>query len=397
MSVPVWIPRKYESRYSLLGAMATELAEGFAARGYDARTDIPDGSVAGVFIFFNMLPSIESIPPAARRVGSRIALIQILVDHPLALDAGIMDQTSKLPNFRLALPSIDALHLLRLRWPALRHAHMPHAIPRSALIAPELCDQQALALRPQDVVVAGSIHTQQQTQALKGSLPAQTHPWIDQIVALMLESPAMPYEQALDCVCGSQSVITGNWPMAAALWRAVAAEFNRLRRVQIVQSLQGLDVAVFGTEAWQAYCTGTIRYAGNVEYADVPSALSTGRVCLAWGPTQFPHTFSERLLLSMGAGCASVCEDRYLVRQHFSSEHCATFNPQDPFGARAGIESLLGDPDRLHAMSVAGRTSVQAHHLWEHRVDKLASLASEAISRSVAPAHTQSQSALAGA
>ncbi|MCA9273207.1 MAG: glycosyltransferase family 1 protein [Phycisphaerales bacterium] len=396
MTVPVWIPRRYDSRYSLLGAMASELAEAISAKGFDAREDTPDGSIAGIYIFFNMPPSIEAIPPAARRPGSRVALIQILVDHPLALDAGIMDQTSRLPNFRLALPSIDGLHMLRLRWPTLRHAHMPHGIPRSALIAPELCTPDALSQRPHDVVVAGSIHTEQGVRELKWALPAQAHPWIDEIVQLMLKFPAMPYEQALDCVCGSRSVITGNWPMAAAMWRAVAADFNRQHRVQLVQSLQGIDVAVYGADAWDEFCTGTIKYAGNVEYADVPKALTTGRVCLAWGPTQFPHTFSERLLLSMASGCASVCEDRYLVRQHFGTEHCTSFDPQQPTSARDAIESLLSDPIAQHAMSMAGRTIVESDHLWENRVDKLASLASEAISRPLAPANA-TQSVTAGA
>lgn len=388
MSVPVWIPRRYESRYSLLGAMATELAEAFAARGYEARADLPDGSIPGVYIFFNMPSSIDALPPAVRRPGSKVALIQILVDHPLALDAGIMDQTSKLQNFRLALPSIDGLHLLRLRWPALRHGHMPHGIPRSALVPQALCEPRSLAARPHDVVVAGSIHAEQGVRELKWALPAQAHPWIDEIVQLMLLSPAMPYEQALDCVCGSRSVITGNWPMAAAMWRAVAADFNRQRRVQIVQSLQGLDVAVFGTDAWQEFCTGSIRYTGNVEYADIAKAMTTGRVCLAWGPTQFPQTFSERLLLSMASACASVCEDRYLVRQHFTGEHCASFDVGDPLSARSAIESLLADTARRNAMALAGREAVERAHLWEHRVDKLASLASEAISRSVAPAQS---------
>lgn len=388
MSVPVWIPRRYESRYSLLGAMASELAEAFAARGYEARADLPDGSVAGVYIFFNMPSSIDALPPAVRRSGSKVALIQILVDHPFALDAGIMDQTSKLPNFRLALPSIDGLHLLRLRWPTLRHGHMPHGIPRSAILSPDLCTPEAIASRPHDVVIAGSIHTEQGVRELKWALPAQAHPWIDEIVQIMLANPAMPYEQALDCVCGSRSVITGNWPMAAAMWRAVAADFNRQRRVRLVHSLQGLDVAVFGTDAWQEFCTGTIRYAGNVEYADVARALTTGRICLAWGPTQFPQTFSERLLLSMASACASVCEDRYLVRQHFAGEHCVSFDVGDTHGARSAIESLLGDNDRRNAMALAGREIVERAHLWEHRVDKLASLASEAISRSIAPAQS---------
>lgn len=393
MSVPVWIPRRYESRFSLLGAMAEELALGFEAEGFEVIDGLPDGSRVGIYIFFNMPISIEAIPPAVRRMNSRVAGIQILVDHPLALDTGIMDQTSKLPNFRLALPSLDGLHLLRLRWPALRHGHMPHAIPREALIDEALVTPDHLAQREHDIVVAGSVHDEQGVRDLKWSLPPQTHPWIDEIVQLMLTDSYMSYEQALDCVCGSKSVITGNWPMAAGLWRAVMADLNRRRRIATVESLQGLDVAVFGGEAWESVCTGTLKHMGPTNYNQVAGALRTGRVCLAWGPTQFPQTFSERLLLSMGAGCASVAENRYLVRLHFETTgneaHLVAFNPNEPGGARVAIEDLLNDPDRLSAIAKRGRTEVEQAHLWQHRVDKLTSLASEALSRSLTPNQTQ--------
>jgi len=393
MTIPVWIPRKYDSRFSLLGAMADELAIAFDAKGYEVIDGMPDGSRVGIYIFFNMPPSLDAIPPAARRMNSRVAVIQILVDHPLALDAGIMDQTSKLPNFRLALPSLDGLHLLRLRWPQLRHGHMPHGIPREALATQEQCSPAVFALRDHDIVAAGSIHDEQGVREIKWSLPAQTHPWIDEIVGLMCDEPTMPYEQALDCVCGSKSVITGNWPMAVGIWRACMADFNRKRRISIVESLQGLDVAVFGGEAWKEICTGSLKYMGPTNYCDIPAALATGRVCLAWGPSQFPQTFSERLLLSMASGCASVAEDRYLVRQHFMTtgdeSHLVSFDPRQPGAARVAVEDLLANPDRLELIAKNGRAEVEAHHLWEHRVDKLSSLASEALSRTLTPQTTQ--------
>ncbi|RNC82952.1 MAG: glycosyltransferase family 1 protein [Phycisphaera sp.] len=394
MSVPVWIPRRYESRFSLLGAMADELALGFQAEGFEVIDGVPDGGRVGIYIFFNMPPTIEAIPPAVRRINSRVAGLQILVDHPLALDAGIMDQTSKLTNFRLALPSLDGLHLLRLRWPALRHAHMPHGIAREALIDESQVSKEALGQREHGIVVAGSIHDEQGVRDLKWALPPQTHPWIDEIIELMLTDAYMSFEQALDCVCGSKSVITGNWPMAAGIWRAVMADLNRRRRIALVESLQGLDVAVFGGESWQGICTGTLVHKGPANYSEIPAALQSGRVCLAWGPTQFPQTFSERLLLSMAAGCASVAENRYLVRQHFSSAdestQVVTFDPNQLGGARVAIEDLLNDPDRLHRIASNGRAEVERSHLWQRRVDKLVSLASEALSRTLAPQQAQS-------
>jgi len=53
MTIPVWIPRKYDSRFSLLGAMADELAIAFDAKGYEVIDGMPDGSRVGIYIFFN--------------------------------------------------------------------------------------------------------------------------------------------------------------------------------------------------------------------------------------------------------------------------------------------------------------------------------------------------------
>ena len=386
-TVNLWIQRRYASRYTLLGAMADELAQACADRGLAVHDGAPDGahngSGPGAFVFFNMIPSIDALPAAVRRPGSNIAAVQILVDHPLALDPAAMDATSRLPNFRLLLPSIDGLHLLRLRWPQLRHSHMPHGVARSALAPAESVTPAALAEREFDVVLAGSIHSDAELAALRETVPEPARPWAQEIVALMVAEPQMPFEQAVDLVAGSRGLITGNWSTLAGLWRVTSAHLNRLRRVAMLESLDGLDVAVFGGEAWREHCTGSARWMGEAEYTSVPVALARGRVCLAWGPTQFPHTFSERLLLSMAAGCASVAEDRYLIGRHFEfdgpGQTVEVFDPRDPGAGRAAIEGLLREPDRLASVARRGREAAEDRHLWEHRVESVVGAAADAL------------------
>lgn len=365
--------------------MADELAEGFAAHRdrFEVVDGLPDGSRGGVFVFFNMPAAIEAIPAAVRRPGSRIACVQVLVDHPLALAAGVMDATSLLPNFRLVLPSIDGLHLLRMRWPRLVHGHVPHGIGRASLVDANAVTAEGLAAREFDVVVAGSIHTEDELRALKWQLPQQAHGWVDEIVMLMLAEPMLPFEQAVDLVTGSRGVVTGNWSTLAGLWRVTSAHLNRLQRIQMVEELQGLDVAVFGGDAWREICGGSLQWHGPAAYQEVSRVFARGRVCLAWGPTQFEHTFSERLLLSMAAGCASVADDRYMIGQHFAFEgpeqSVHVFDARHPGALRDSVESLLGDPERMVSIAQHGRRAVEAGHLWEHRVEKIAALAAESL------------------
>ncbi|MEM8757762.1 MAG: glycosyltransferase, partial [Planctomycetota bacterium] len=267
--------------------------------------------------------------------------------------------------------------------PGLSHGHVPHGIPRGSLIERDRLSEAAYAGREFDVVVAGSIHSREELAVLRRAVPTQAQPWIDEIVALMAAEPWMPFEQAMDLVMGSRGVITGAWGTMSAVWRVVTAELNREQRTRMVSGLQGLDVAVFGGSAWGEQCAGSIRYAGQCAYSELPRALARGRACLAWGPTQFEHTFSERLLLSMAAGCASVADDRYMIGRHFGFDGAdasvRVFDARQPGACRAAFEAVLSDPAAMVALARQGRAAVEAGHLWSHRVDSIASLGLGAI------------------
>ncbi len=392
MSIPVFIAQRYQSQYSLLGAMAKELGEAFTRAGCVVRPIEEATSGPGVVIFFNFPARLEALGPAIDP-NTRLSLIQVLVDHPLAIQTAGMDAFSELPHYRLVLPCIDSLHLLRLRWPKLRHAHVLHGVPPEALMADEEIEASHQRLAAQggrdiDVCVAGSIQPQAELDALWRGLPENLKPSLAAMVDLMLARPSTTFEQALDVVMGPMGMVTGDWNIMSTLWRVVTTTVNQRRRIGIVQSLQGLNVQVYGPEAWRDVCTGTLRYAGNVDYSRVSEPLKRSRVCVAWGPTQFAHSFSERVLLSMAAGCATIADDRLLQARHFKTAapgatvdgaQMAGFPAQDPGQCRAWVERLLGDHGLAARLGSAGRAAVANGHLWDHRLDALANIANDAV------------------
>jgi len=389
-SAPIFTPGQNISRYALLDAMSTELADAFRSLGREVNPKERFGDRPPIFFWTNFLPEDEGLFDSITNPSLVISLMQFFVDHPLALDAKQMDRFSQSPKFRLALPCLDGAHLLRLRWPTLQHFFCLHGVPGSAL-----CDLQTLeqshneasgaeAARPNELVVLGSIHPQCQIDCLWSQIPARVRKAGAAMVEMLLAYPWMPFDQALDIAIGAEGIIPGHWPLAAILFQAVMAEVNRRRRMSMVRVMQGIPTAVYGAEAWKEACAGTIRYAGQVPYDQVATTMERGRVCLAWGPTQFTHSFSERILLSMAAGCATVADDRLLVRQHFamddSNTHCAAiFDASKPESARQAVSDLLNDRDRAGAMALRGRRAVEQSHLWRHRAEQLLNVADEAL------------------
>ncbi|MBL0927740.1 MAG: glycosyltransferase family 1 protein [Phycisphaerales bacterium] len=384
---PVHIPQTYDSRYALLGAMARELAEAFAARGCPVNPPRHPAAAAGpgLFVFFNFLPAVHGVEDLLLSRHARTGVLQVLVDHPLALDERLMDQLAPLPTFRLVTAAPDGAHLLRLRWPALRHAHVPHAISPAAL-----CDEAAIEPshtrpadrggRPVDLAILGSIHTEAELAALRAAIPAPLRRPADDAADLMARHPALTFEDAADLTVGAAGTPTGQWGLLALLWRYVIPAVNRSRRLALLGAMQGVSAAVHGPESWAEHCTGTLRYAGPVAYREVPRVLAGARAHLALGPTQFAHAFSERLLLSMAAGCATVADDRVMIGRHFGPDSgVATFPAGEPGAARAAVDRLLSDPAAAAGAGLAARRAVADAHLWAHRLPALAAVGGDAL------------------
>jgi len=391
MSFAVYIAARYQSQYSLLGAMAAQIGEAFTRAGCPVRPIEEARSGPGLALFLNFPADIKTLGAAADP-ESGLSLVQLLVDHPLAIHAPSMDVLARLPHYRLALPCVDSLHLLRLRWPGLRHAHLLHGVPPQALADAPTIEATHMKTAEQggrdiDVCVAGTIHPAAELDAVWRNLPDNLRPGLQDMVDLLLASPHTTFEQAADVIMGPRGVFTGDWPLLSTLWRIVTMTVNTRRRVAITRSLQGLRVSVFGPPAWQEVCTGTLRYAGDVDYARVSEPLCRSRVSIAWGPTQFAHSFSERVLLSLAAGCATVADDRLLQRTYFrvavpggstNGAHLGVFAAQRPEQCRAWVELLLADRETCGQWGAAGRGLVASGHMWDHRLPGLAALAADA-------------------
>lgn len=392
MKTPWYIQRRYVSRYSLLEAMAREIEAALVERGEviaGSLEEIDDHhSGPGNALFLNFPQRVEVLPNPVRDPNGGFSLLQFFVDHPLGLSVPITDALSELPHFRLLMPCVDGVHALGMRWPTLRVIPCLHGVPASSLCSePDIEARHASNERREgvvDVVVSGSIHFEPEVAALKRQVPPAYLPAWATIVDWLVEEPHTSFEQAADVVLTPMGFRPGDWTLLSSLWPSVMAEVNRRRRLSLVESLQGLDTLVIGGATWKPHCTGTIRHAGDIAYADLPSALTRARVALAWGPTQFAHSFSERLLLGLAAGCAVVADDRRLVRQVFASpgqpEFVRLFDARYPKAAREAVESLLAQPAVRHAMASMGRLAVAKGHLWRHRVPILAGAASDALS-----------------
>lgn len=383
MAVHVHIPTQFVSRYSLLGRFAAELAEAFTLAGAVVNPPSHPPDERGLFILFNTPEKVEQVRAwIESNVGDlrHAAVLHYHVDHPFALHAPHVDRFAEWPTYRLLLPCRDDLHLLRLRWPSLKHLTCAHGIAPVALCPDATLRDEHLArssARDLPLVLAGSIHSPEELTSMLEALPASLRDAADAAAHLIADHPSMPFTQAFDLTLPSGLHAPDHWRLMEAVWRCATAKANTLRRTRIASAMQGVPTLIAGPKAWEPLCTGTLRYAGEVAYEALPSLLRRARVCAAWGPTQFAHTFSERLLLSMAAGCATVTDDRLSTRQAFGEGACLHTDFSKAVDVRAQVDRLLAEPDAAATIAERGRVAVEKAHLWSHRLNLFAAAAAD--------------------
>ncbi|MGE0365606.1 MAG: glycosyltransferase [Phycisphaerales bacterium] len=375
-ALQVW--RQFESRYSLLDAMVGEIVEAFAACGWR----VVEQAVHGprLVLALNFPSDFDAFLRWARPADPACGVAHLVVDHPFALPTGTIERLCTLPAYRLFMTGIDDRHLLGLRFPTIRHFTCMHGVPTSALadereIEPSHSHTDASrGGRDLGVVVAGSIHSVTQIEDLVGTLPASLVGVAREAARVLVESPGVTFTQAMDLVGPPGLFAVDQWRQLAAVWRVAIAIANRERRLALVRALRGLPVTIVGGEAWDEVCDGTTVRLGSVDYAQLPGVLRRARVCVAWGATQFAMSTTERPLLSMASGCATIAEDRVVLRREFGSDgHAessglALYDARVPERARELAETMLADPSACAVMGYAGRERIAAAHLWRHRV-----------------------------
>lgn len=382
----------YTTQYDLINSFITDV--GRAAQSVGLPVNVaPQAGASGrdevlrpAALFFNYSPDFpEKARAEAAGKCAAPAVLHWLIDHPLTVSGEVWRSVEKLPGYRLLTVSDDDSQLIALRFPGIRQARCWHGVDPSAL-----CDAGGIEAsyaagggRDIDVLITGTVLSPEQLTEKRNGVPGQLRRTCEEIIALRLAHPWMAFTQAWDLCAPVGLHSPTHWELLCAVFLYTTASVNTARRMALVKGLDGLNVTVIGRGPWATAGTKGLTVVPEVKYGELPAWFSRARVSLAVNPTQFVHGFSERLLLSLAGGAASVTDDRLWVRREFGAEAAGgkcveTFAVERPEVCRAVVEGVLRDRSRCAEMGVAGRAAVAERHLWRHRLQTLALVATNA-------------------
>lgn len=400
--IALYVPDDAKSRYALIGEFYRQIGTSAVDAGMEWNP-APVGGLRAVrpsiFLFINAArdPQVisEWIGSTAHMHATPIALVQWLIDHPFNLDRRLVDAFCTNSRYCLVTVADDDAMLLRMRWPTLQHFRVSQGVPRDMLVDPARIEPSHMSAdsRDIDVLLTGTIASDAEIEQLRSILPASVvlEKACDEIVQLRVKHPSLGFLHAVETCVPSPFICPDHWGLLAAMFRLTTALANRERRIAMLRSLArtGLSVTVLGTASWRGVVEdlrrespkARIRLVQDVDYAHLPPWIARAKVYIGVNPTQFVHAYSERLLLGLASGAATVTDDRIGVRREFQNEYrsretdgkpcLVTFDPARPDDLASRVVDLLANPSQRVELALNGRTLVEKRHLWSHRLLEL--------------------------
>jgi hypothetical protein len=378
------IPVQCLSRYDLLTTFCAEVADEARALGMEINppTGTPQAAGPHVFIIFNSVRSTDQITSWTKGYTDTPTILNWLVDHPLMLTTQVVDTLATAHRgYRLITVCPDDTHWLQFRWPGLAHLTIPHGVTPQALADPESLESSHASSDPANggrdlgILLSGWIHSGRDLDELREQVPEGLRAPCDRLVELRLRHPELTFGQAFELSMPASVRSSNHWLWMSGVMRYTVAVVNRERRLKLVAALRGLPVTLLGGEAWREAESATTRYAGQCEYGNLSAWFKRARVVLALNPTQFVSGWSERLLLSLAGGAATLTDRRVLVERDFgrpaSGAMLQMFDIANPEGLREHAQRLLNDPETRTSLAHNGVGEVSQRHLWRHRLRDL--------------------------
>lgn len=153
---------------------------------------------------------------------------------------------------------------------------------------------------------------------------------------------------------------------------------NAKDRVELVKSLQGIRLDIFGTAQnsgiWEKFLGkehSNITVHDAIPYTEALEVMKQSRVILNSCP-KLRLGGHERVFSGAACGAAVVSSDSSYLRETFTNgKDIILYQYGDSNGVNNAVRGLLSDESRRRELADRSRAIVMAHHTWDHRAAEL--------------------------
>lgn len=252
---------------------------------------------------------------------------------------------------------------------------MPHAIERELKVSPK-------EERPYDVVFLGSCYDHEMLPDFwKKELPSSYCQVIEKSCDAVLNEIETSIAQAVKRYVDEAHLSLLPAEMLKIL-EAVDFFTRGKDRVELIRSIKGATVHVFGGPGWRE---GPVIRGWFKELAGMPNVvihpaipfaeslniIKQSKICLNSMPF-FKDGSHERILTALGGGALPLTTENRWVRENFvEGEEVLFYRSGHWQEADEVVNRYLADPNLRVEAAMRGQQKVLQHHTWDQRVDVL--------------------------
>lgn len=252
---------------------------------------------------------------------------------------------------------------------------LPHAVERD--LAPP---QQAS--RPYDVVFLGSCYDPEGLRAYwQEKYPKEQVEVFDEAAEWTLADRTMPFWKAVPLTLQLKGIELAP-KLQERLIRAVDNYVRGVDREQLIRSIKGVHVHLFGATCWREEkpIRGWMQSLGDlpnvtihpaIPFRECLAVLKQSKICLNSMPF-FKDGSHERILTGLACGSLPITTDSVWVTGNFcEGEELVTYSPKKWDEINDKVHAYLSNEKQRQEVVSRGREKVMREHTWDNRVEQL--------------------------
>ena len=349
-------------RYNVLSSFTVGLLKGFENVGAKVLTTkecFENNLTPNLTIGFNA----TGYETWAEYLNNKITNIMWSVDSVFYQNIEAIEKFTSYPNFVLFSVSPSDEEALRIFYPSLTHAYLPHAVDLN------LWKKQDVE-KEFDVVFLSSVDDYElKIQELSQTMPKQMFDLLMTFYQTWLSVPNMSFWQLYQLFM-DKAGLNLDLIQCKLLFHNLVYLVSHTKRVQLIQSLKDFNVKVFGNDTWKKYVQGKVEYCGECDFLESINVINKSKIVLHSHPTQLASGLHERILNASAVETFVISSDTPSIQAEFG-ENMAYYNNVNFADIAEKLEYYLKNDEERVEKSKKAREIVKEKHTWDIRARQI--------------------------
>ncbi|MFA6988711.1 MAG: glycosyltransferase [Candidatus Gastranaerophilaceae bacterium] len=352
--------------YNMLASFGVSLHKAFKNKGFDIKYTheyLSEYRLPIISVGFNVF----DYPVWDLILENNASNIMWTVDSAFFQNVDVIEKYHKNKTFSCICLSHDDDEAIKMFLPELNTNCLPLAID------PEIWHSDNIE-KTKDIVFLASIKdVEAEIAEVKKALPDNVFNMYMEMYEFTMKNPHQNFWEIYSLFSSHYKFDKNNFDLYKFLFQKLCYVVSYQKRIDLVRSLSGFNLEVWGNGPWEKYISGNVKHMGSASLFDAVEIIKSAKIAINLQPMQILNGIHDRIMNSSAANTLVFTDKNKTIFDSYGDNLCYINNINFE-GLTDSINYYLNNDEERKIKAKSAQEITLKHHTWENRVDELLAL-----------------------